>query len=179
MTSNVGAMTIKNQGSMGFGKKSAEATHEQMKERLKQEMTTVFRPEFINRLDDVVVFKALDKDDIMSIIDLELGKFSSVLAEHGVSMAVDQPAKDWLFGKGFNPEMGARPLRRAIELHLEDQFGEMMLRKELEFGSKVSVSKKEGEDKLSFSVEKPEKPVEKKPKPKRKRPEHEEAKWTS
>jgi len=162
MTSNVGAQAIKGQGSLGFGKKDPTASHEQMKSTLKQEMEKVFRPEFINRLDDVVVFRALSKDDIFNIIDLELSKFQRVLDEHGVAMVVEKEAKEWLFEKGFNPDMGARPLRRAIELHVEDQFGEMMLKEQLEFGCVVTVSKKDDEE-LSFSVKKPKKSRPKKP----------------
>jgi ATP-dependent Clp protease ATP-binding subunit ClpC len=166
MTSNIAADAIKNKGSMGFGRRDPESNYDQMKARLKQEMEKVFRPEFLNRLDDVVVFRPLERDDIMAIVDMELGKFSKVLTEHGVSMVVDQPAKDWLFEKGFNPEMGARPLRRAIEQNLEDEFGEMKLRGNLEFGTVVTVSRKPEEDKLSFSI----KPLDKK-KPKKKKAE--------
>jgi ATP-dependent Clp protease ATP-binding subunit ClpC len=128
MTSNIGAEMIRNQSGFGFGKKTAEANYEKMKEMLNKEVERYFRPEFINRLDDVIVFRGLTKHDLTSIVELELNKVFKRLVEHGLKLEVTDAAKEFLIEKGYNPEFGARPLRRAIEHYLEDPLSESLLR---------------------------------------------------
>jgi ATP-dependent Clp protease ATP-binding subunit ClpC len=128
MTSNIGAELIKNQSGFGFGKKTAEANYEKMKDMLNKEVERYFRPEFINRLDDVIVFRGLTKHDLTSIVELELNKVFKRLVEHGLKLEVTDAAKEFLIEKGYNPEFGARPLRRAIEHYLEDPISEALLR---------------------------------------------------
>jgi ATP-dependent Clp protease ATP-binding subunit ClpC len=128
MTSNIGAELIKNQAGFGFGKKTAEANYEKMKDMLNKEVERYFRPEFINRLDDVIVFRGLTKKDLTSIVELELNKVFKRLVEHGLKLEVTDGAKEFLIEKGYNPEFGARPLRRAIEHYLEDPISEALLR---------------------------------------------------
>ncbi|HSV27499.1 MAG TPA: ATP-dependent Clp protease ATP-binding subunit [Sedimentisphaerales bacterium] len=131
MTSNIGADLIKNQsGGFGFGKRSQEANFEKMKEILNKEVERQFRPEFINRLDDVIVFRALTKEDLQTIVEYELAKVFKRLTEHGLKLELTQQAKDFLIEKGYNPEFGARPLRRAIEHYIEDPLSEGLLRGE-------------------------------------------------
>jgi len=130
MTSNIGADLIKNQSGFGFGKKTAEANYEKMKEMLHKEVEHHFRPEFLNRVDDTIVFKALTREDLQTIVDYELAKVFKRLIEHGLKLELTEGAKEFLIDKGYNPEFGARPLRRAIEHYIEDPLSESMLRGE-------------------------------------------------
>ena len=127
MTSNIGAELIKNQGGFGFGKKSPESTYEKMKEILSKEVERHFRPEFLNRVDDTIVFKPLTREDLTTIVDYELSKVFKRLAEHGLKLELTPATKEFLIDKGYNPEFGARPLRRAIEHYIEDPLSEAML----------------------------------------------------
>ncbi len=127
MTSNIGAELIKNQGGFGFGKKTPEATYEKMKEILQKEVERHFRPEFLNRVDDVIVFKALTRENLQTIVDYELAKVFKRLVEHGLKLELTEQAKEFLIDKGYNPEFGARPLRRAIEHYIEDPLSEAVL----------------------------------------------------
>ncbi len=130
MTSNIGAELIKNSGGFGFGKKNPEANYEKMKDVLQKEVEHHFRPEFLNRVDDVIVFKSLSRDDLKTIVDYELAKVFKRLTEHGLKLELTGSAKEFLIDKGYNPEFGARPLRRAIEHYLEDPLSEAVLRGE-------------------------------------------------
>ncbi|MBN1795908.1 MAG: ATP-dependent Clp protease ATP-binding subunit [Sedimentisphaerales bacterium] len=130
MTSNIGADLIKNQSGFGFGKKTAEASYEKMKDMLQKEVDHHFRPEFLNRLDDTIVFKPLSREDLQTIVDYELAKVFKRVIEHGLKLEPTSQAKEFLIDKGYNPEFGARPLRRAIEHYIEDPLSEAMLRGE-------------------------------------------------
>jgi ATP-dependent Clp protease ATP-binding subunit ClpC len=130
MTSNIGAELIKNQSGFGFGKKTPEASYEKMKEVLEKEVEHHFRPEFLNRIDDTIVFKALTRENLQIIVDYELAKVFKRITEHGLKLELNEQAKEFLIDKGYNPEFGARPLRRAIEHYIEDPLSESMLRGE-------------------------------------------------
>jgi len=130
MTSNIGAELIKSQSGFGFGRKTPEANYEKMKDLLHKEVERHFRPEFINRVDDVIVFKPLTKEDLQTIVDYELAKVFKRLVEHGFKLVLTQQAKEFIIEKGYNPEFGARPLRRAIEHYIEDPLSEALLREE-------------------------------------------------
>jgi len=127
MTSNLGADLIKNQSGFGFGKKSPQANYEKMKEMLQKEVERQFRPEFLNRVDDTIVFRALTREDLQIIVDYELAKVFKRLMEHGLRLELAEQAKEFLIDKGYNPEFGARPLRRAIEHYIEDPLSEAVL----------------------------------------------------
>ncbi|MFH1883792.1 MAG: ATP-dependent Clp protease ATP-binding subunit [Planctomycetota bacterium] len=127
MTSNIGAELIKNQSGFGFSKKGPEASYEKMKDILQKEVEHHFRPEFLNRVDDTIVFKALTREDLQTIIGYELAKVFKRLTEHGLKLEVSDQAKEFLIDKGYNPEFGARPLRRAIEHYIEDPLSEFVL----------------------------------------------------
>ena len=127
MTSNIGADLIKNQSGFGFGKKTPESNYEKMKEVLQKEVERHFRPEFLNRLDDTIVFKALSRENLQTIVDFELAKVFKRLIEHGLKLELTEQAKEFLIEKGYNPEFGARPLRRAIEHYIEDPLSEGVL----------------------------------------------------
>ncbi len=127
MTSNLGADLIKGGAGFGFGKRTESGDYDNMKVVLMKEIERFFRPEFINRLDDVIVFRPLTKDDLTLIIEFEVAKLSKRLAQQQFLIELEQPAKDFLIDKGYNPEYGARPLRRAIGQYIEDPLSEMLL----------------------------------------------------
>ncbi len=143
MTSNIGADIIKNQTPLGFQKQTEEMTYEKMRETLMQEVERHFRPEFLNRLDDVIVFKPLNKADLKEIVDLELNYMRDRLADRGVELELTSEAKDFLINVEYNPEFGARPLRRAIERYVEDPMSEEILRGGYEGKSFVRISVKD------------------------------------
>ncbi|MDI9434349.1 MAG: ATP-dependent Clp protease ATP-binding subunit [Sedimentisphaerales bacterium] len=127
MTSNIGAELIKNQSGFGFGKKTPESNYEKMKDVLHKEVERHFRPEFLNRVDDMIVFKPLSREDLQTIVEYELSKVFKRLTEHGLHLDLTPQAKEFLIEKGYNPEFGARPLRRAIEHYIEDPLSEAVL----------------------------------------------------
>ena len=142
LTTNIGAEMIKSGGGFGFGKRDEEASYEKMKDMLSKEVERHFRPEFLNRLDDVIVFKSLTRDDLDTIVDFELRKVRERLFEHGLELELTAEAKQFLIDKGFNPDFGARPLRRAIEQHVEDPISEEILRGNYSEKARVVVSVK-------------------------------------
>jgi ATP-dependent Clp protease ATP-binding subunit ClpC len=153
MTSNIGADLIKGGGaSFGFGKRDEAANYEGMKSMLNKEIERYFRPEFINRLDDIIVFRPLNRGDLEQIIEYELKKVRKRLAERELQLDLDDTARAFLMDKGYNPDFGARPLRRAIEHYVEDALSEAILRGEFEGKNLVKVCKKEGEEALSFTT---------------------------
>jgi ATP-dependent Clp protease ATP-binding subunit ClpC len=149
MTSNIGADLIKNQSGFGFGKKSAEASYEKMKDLLQKETERHFRPEFLNRLDDVIVFKSLTREDLQTIVDYELNKVFKRVIEHGLTLEPTPQAKEFLIDKGYNPEFGARPLRRAIEHYIEDPLSEATLRGEFKDKNLIKIDVQD-EEHLKF-----------------------------
>ncbi len=150
MTSNAGADLIKRQGVMGFAASSKDMMdYESMKQKVMDEVKKTFRPEFINRLDEIIVFHPLTREDLMRIVTLELKKLGKRLEESGLSLEVTDAAKDILVDKGYDPTFGARPLRRAIQRQVEDELSEEMLRGHFQFGDQVLVDAQDG--KLTFT----------------------------
>ncbi|MDP6466614.1 MAG: ATP-dependent Clp protease ATP-binding subunit, partial [Pirellulaceae bacterium] len=127
MTTNAGAEAIKNESSFGFQKPDDNASYDSMKARVNDQIEKVFRPEFLNRLDDVIIFRHLTNEDLKSVIDLELAKVRSRLLERGYTLSLTDDAKEFLIRKGSNLDYGARPLRRAIENFVEDVLSEELL----------------------------------------------------
>jgi ATP-dependent Clp protease ATP-binding subunit ClpC len=154
MTTNIGAEQITGKTGFGFGKKDEQTTYEKMKETLKQVMEGTFRPEFLNRVDDIIVFRSLSKPDMKNIIDIELGKVIKRLKEKNLALVLTEEAKDLLIDKGYSPEFGARPLRRAIEHLLEDPLSEELLKGAFQGKDTVTVrvQEVEGEKKLTFDA---------------------------
>jgi ATP-dependent Clp protease ATP-binding subunit ClpC len=143
MTSNVGAQMIKHQMSMGFATPAAGSDaysdYDEMRDKLLDRLKRTFRPEFLNRVDKVVVFHALTKEDIAEIVELELDKVRQRLAESGLQMQVSEEAKALLAEKGYSEEYGARPLRRVIQNRVEDRLSDAILANSLDEGSIVVV----------------------------------------
>jgi ATP-dependent Clp protease ATP-binding subunit ClpC len=146
MTTNAGAEATTTSNIFGFDRgRDDAATYETMKERLKVAIEKYFRPEFLNRLDDVIVFHALNKDNLKQIVDIELAKVRNRLADRGLELVMTEDAKEFLIAKGYNPDYGARPLRRSIENHIEDPLAEEILRGTFKGKDTITVTI-EGED---------------------------------
>ena len=148
MTSNVGAESAKKSTAIGFNNTEDEINYDKMRELIMDEAKKAFRPEFLNRLDDVIVFRSLDKKDLMSILHLEIAKVVERLEKKDIHLKLDGKARDFLVEKGHDPEYGARPMRRAVERFLEDPLAEEILRGSLTNGEPVVVSAEK--DKLTF-----------------------------
>ncbi|MEO8615578.1 MAG: ATP-dependent Clp protease ATP-binding subunit [Luteolibacter sp.] len=157
MTSNVGASSIKRQTSLGFGAMTEDqADFEGMKEKILEESKRYFKPEFLNRLDDLVVFHMLEKGDLNQIVDLEVAKLVKRLKEKDITLTLTESARDLLAVKGFDPAYGARPMRRAVERFLEDPLSESLLRGDVKPGDFVNVVKKTDAEELDFVSSRPE-----------------------
>jgi ATP-dependent Clp protease ATP-binding subunit ClpC len=141
MTSNIGASEISKNFQIGFSTMEDETgvSYDEMKSRIMGELKRVFRPEFINRIDDVVVFHKLTKDQIKEIVDLLLQRIRASMAERELLLELTEGAKDMLVEKGWDPSMGARPLRRAIQRYIEDPLADFVLRSKVPEGSTVIV----------------------------------------
>jgi ATP-dependent Clp protease ATP-binding subunit ClpC len=149
MTSNVGAESIRKQTSIGFTSASEEASYERMREKIMDETKKAFRPEFLNRLDDVIVFRSLTRQDLIEILGLEVAKVMERLKAKNIQLVLDGKAKDFLVEKGFDPAYGARPMRRAVERYLEDPLAEDILRGKFQDNSPILVTVEN--DKLVFT----------------------------
>src|SRR5713101_4574351 len=154
MTTNVGAEQITGKTGFGFSKKDEQTTYDKMKETLKQAMEGTFRPEFLNRVDDIIVFRSLSKPDMRNIIDIELAKVIKRLKEKNLALLLTEDAKELLIERGYSPEFGARPLRRAIEHLLEDPLSEELLKGSFQGKDTITVRvhEVEGEKQLLFDA---------------------------
>ena len=155
MTSNVGAETLRRQTTMGFAavKPLGEHEYDTMRDKLLEEAKKVFKPEFINRLDDIIVFHQLTREDLLKIVELEVDKVLKRVKAKEVNIELETSAKELLIEKGYDPTYGARPMRRAVERYLEDPFAEELLRGNVKAGDVVHVTASEG--KLTFRVAEP------------------------
>jgi ATP-dependent Clp protease ATP-binding subunit ClpC len=140
MTSNVGSDTIRKQSTLGFSPITDEGTYEKMRERILEESKKTFRPEFLNRLDDVIVFRAFTKPDLIQILTLEVEKVLERLRRKSLHLELDEKARDFLVEKGYDPQYGARPMRRAVERFLEDPLAEEILKGNLHEGEPIIVT---------------------------------------
>jgi ATP-dependent Clp protease ATP-binding subunit ClpC len=153
MTSNIGAASISKNQSLGFsiGDESG-LTYDDMKARVMGELKKVFRPELLNRIDEIIVFHKLTKDEIKTIVDLVLRRLREQMATHEASIELTEEAKDLLVEKGYDPAMGARPLRRAIQRFIEDPLADFVLGRSLEPNSTILVTRKPDTDEVDINV---------------------------
>ena len=162
MTTNIGAETIVDQGDMNSPwtkgiRKDTETSYQDMQKKLRGRMEKEFKPEFLNRLDEIIVFRKLTQEDLKQIVNMELAKVGKRLLEKGIKLTVLEEAKEYLIEKGSSTEYGARPLRRAIEQYLEDMLAEELLRGTFQGadGLVVKIVEENGEKKLSFDTNVP------------------------
>jgi ATP-dependent Clp protease ATP-binding subunit ClpC len=157
LTSNVGAEQIKRQTSLGFMAMQQDiADNEGIKGKIHEAAKKFFKPEFLNRLDDLVVFRLLEKTQLNQIVDLEVSKVVTRLKKKNIHITLDDSAREFLMKEGYDPQYGARPMRRAVEKHIEDPLAEHLLRGDVREGDIVKVSFDEEQKRLKFAAEKPE-----------------------
>ena len=151
LTSNIGAETIKRQTTLGFGAMQQDvADHVNMKDKVMEAAKKFFKPEFINRLDDIVVFKMLEKPELNQIVDLEIAKVLGRLKNKRITLTLDDSAREFLMKEGYDPQYGARPMRRAVEKNIEDPLAEALLRGDVREGDTVKVINEPGAKLLKF-----------------------------
>lgn len=153
MTSNVSARTIEKNTAIGFQREGEAEAFSKMKENVMSELKRTFNPEFLNRIDEAVMFHPLAIDHIKQIVDILLARLNQQMSENGITLEIDDNAKEWLAKQGYDPSYGARPLRRAIQRHIEDPLSEEMLRGEFAQGGVVQI-KLAGEELVFLSDEK-------------------------
>jgi ATP-dependent Clp protease ATP-binding subunit ClpC len=152
MTSNIGAATISKNQSLGFSVGDETGlSYDEMKSRIMGELKKVFRPELLNRIDEVIVFHKLTKDEIKTIVELMMRRLKEQMSEHEAAIELTEDAKELLVEKGYDPAMGARPLRRAIQRFIEDPLADFVLGRSLKPGSTIVVGKK-SEDEVDITV---------------------------
>jgi ATP-dependent Clp protease ATP-binding subunit ClpC len=154
MTSNIGASTISKNQTLGFAVgDDSGLSYEEMKERITGELKKVFRPELLNRIDEVIVFHKLTKDEIKTIVELMMRRLREQMGEHAADVELTEGAKELLVEKGYDPTMGARPLRRAIQRYIEDPLADFVLGAEVTPGSTILVDKKDdSEDEVDLTI---------------------------
>tara|TARA_B100000925_G_scaffold95585_2_gene69658 strand:+ start:3086 stop:5602 length:2517 start_codon:yes stop_codon:yes gene_type:complete len=155
LTSNVGADVIKSQVTVGFGSmgQGEDGDYDNMREKILDRAKEAFKPEFLNRLDEKIVFHVLEKADLTKIVDLEIDTVLSRLAEKDILLKLDKKAKDFMIEEGYDPNYGARPMRRTVERHIEDPLAEHLLRGDISPGQLVKVTHKKKEKFLTFKAE--------------------------
>jgi len=152
MTSNIGTREIRDSKTMGFANEEVDGSYENMKKKVLAEMKKLFNPELLNRIDETIIFGRLTMDHILQIVDLLLGDVARRLAERGISFTLTDSARKFLGNKGYEPSLGARPLRRAIQKYLEDPLAEEILRGQFAGDCHVSIDHKEDTEQLSFDI---------------------------
>ncbi len=150
MTSNIGTKDIKSIGGLGFGNPTGGDKHDKMKSQIEDSVKKVFSPEFLNRIDDLITFKQLSKDDIFKIIDISTRQLLKRILALGITFEFTDEAREFLSEKGYDPLYGARPLRRAVQKYIEDPVSEEILKGSFKEGSKIVVKYVKGEDQLQF-----------------------------
>jgi ATP-dependent Clp protease ATP-binding subunit ClpC len=145
MTSNIGAEHLRKQGSIGFKNDEAASDYKQMKARLMEEVKKTFKPEFLNRVDDIITFQRLSRENLEHIIDIEIQGFAKRLEDKGIEIHLDAKAKDFLINKGFDNAYGARPLKRTMQKYLEDPIAEELISKRIRANDIIHVSVKDEE----------------------------------
>jgi ATP-dependent Clp protease ATP-binding subunit ClpC len=164
MTSNIGARQLKDFGTgVGFGTQTRkEGEEDATKGVIENALKKAFAPEFLNRIDDVIMFNSLTREDIHKIIDIELGKLFNRVNGLGYNIKITEAAKDYIVEKGYDPNFGARPLKRAIQKYLEDPMAEEIIKSNLGEGDEIEVDYNKEKDEIIVSAHKPKKKSNKK-----------------
>ena len=144
MTSNLGAVALREEKSVGFGAKSVQQNHDAMEKRIREELKNYFRPELLNRIDETIVFHKLEKDELRQIVGIMVKDITSRLQELNITVKITSAVLDVIAEEGFDPEYGARPIRRAIQKKIEDPLSEALLSGEIRFGQQVTIGATKG-----------------------------------
>lgn len=152
MTSNVGTRDVKLGGKIGFAEDNPASENEHVKATIEDSIKRLFNPEFINRIDDFIIFKKLEKEHIYDIIDIQLRQLKNRLKVNHIEIELKDSAKDFIVSKGFEEKYGARPLRRAMQKYVEDELAEMLLNGTLKIGTKVIADKAPDDEKLIYEL---------------------------
>jgi ATP-dependent Clp protease ATP-binding subunit ClpC len=158
MTSNLGTRDIQKGTTLGFSTSDEQVTYEKMKDRVMEELKRSFRPEFLNRIDEIIVFQSLSPENVKSIVDLMMKRVSDQLKAKDIDIELSEAAKDLLAEKGYDPTLGARPLRRTIQRLVEDPLSEKLLWKEFVAGQTIIVDVRDGEILFEGAPQSPETP---------------------
>ncbi len=153
MTSNIGASEIKKNTKLGFGA-SGESDYENIKEKQLSALKRTMKPEFINRIDDIIIFKSLEKKDIGEIADILIKSLAKRLKSQNINIKITERAKDFIVDKGFDSEYGARPLKRAIQKNIEDELSEQILMNKVAIGDTVIIDFDVNAGKLTYTPNK-------------------------
>ncbi len=160
MTSNIGTAFVQSGGTLGFIKQDSISSQErQLRENIDRDLKKTFRPEFLNRVDEVIIFHSLTQEHVKAIVDLQMAEISGRLAEQGLKIELTGAARDWLAQEGYDPQFGARPVRRTLERHVENPLAKRLLAGEFKDGDTVIVHVGEDDDgqpQLVFATQPPE-----------------------
>jgi ATP-dependent Clp protease ATP-binding subunit ClpC len=158
MTSNLGTRDIQKGTTLGFATSDETVTYEKMKDKVMEELKRSFRPEFLNRIDEIIVFQSLSRENVKSIVDLMMKRVSDQLKAKDIEIELTEAAKELLAEKGYDPTLGARPLRRTIQRLVEDPLSEKLLWKEYQAGQTIIVDARDGEVLFEGAPQSPEIP---------------------
>jgi ATP-dependent Clp protease ATP-binding subunit ClpC len=151
MTSNIGTrLASRRSGPLGFPGISALSHEDQFQDEISESLTRTFRPEFLNRIDETIIFHVLTPEDMVKIVDIQLHEIETRLSEQDLSIRVSPAAKQWLADKGYDPSFGARPLRRALQRYLETPLSQHLLQARFQPGSAVYIDLDRPQDRLMF-----------------------------
>jgi ATP-dependent Clp protease ATP-binding subunit ClpC len=139
MTSNLGTEYVRNSGTLGFLQRDDSSEDRAAHEKIEKSLKSTFRPEFINRIDEVIIFSALSREEVAQIVELQMGEIRERLSEHGVKVLLSEPARDWLANVGYDPAFGARPLKRALQKHVESPLSVSLLSGQFTAGDTILV----------------------------------------
>jgi ATP-dependent Clp protease ATP-binding subunit ClpC len=148
MTSNLGTEFVQKSGSLGFLRKGDDGKEDESHEKIEKALKSTFRPEFINRIDEIIIFSPLTVEQVEHIVDLQMKEVRDRLSEHGLKIELTDAARKWLAKQGYDKSFGARPLRRALQKHVESPLSVQMLRGDFAAGDTVMVDIKE--DQIEF-----------------------------
>jgi ATP-dependent Clp protease ATP-binding subunit ClpC len=160
MTSNIGTGFVKSGGTLGFIKQDAlNAQERQLRDNIERDLKQTFRPEFLNRIDEVIIFHSLTQEHVRQIVDLQMHEIAERLAEHEVRIELTDASRDWLAHEGYDPQFGARPVRRTLERYVENPLAKRLLAGEFHDGDTIivdAVEDAEGALHLTFAARPPE-----------------------
>jgi ATP-dependent Clp protease ATP-binding subunit ClpC len=151
MTSNIGSRDIKAGGGFGFGTQTHKNKYETMKSNIEDALKRVFNPEFLNRVDDTIVFHNLEREHVLQIIDISARDLLERMTSMGITVDLSEPAKEFLADKGYDPAFGARPLKRAVQKYVEDPLAEEILKGTFQAGAKIKVTRDKKTEDLKFA----------------------------